>query len=97
MPEQRRWFSPQFKAEPVQMVTETARPIAEVARDLGLHDGTLGNWVNAYRCAHPGTGWASVACAACPGEGGGGRGPSAADGIVWMCGLLGVSRSSFYY
>jgi len=35
MPEQRRRFSPQFKAEAVQMVLETGKPIAEVARDLG--------------------------------------------------------------
>jgi transposase-like protein len=52
MPAQRR-FSPQFKAEAVQMVIETGRPIAAVARDLGIHDGTLGNWVNAWRQAHP--------------------------------------------
>lgn len=31
MPEQRRKFSPQFKAEAVQMVLETGKPIAEVA------------------------------------------------------------------
>jgi transposase-like protein len=31
------------------MVIETGKPIAEVARDLGVHDGTLGNWVNAWR------------------------------------------------
>jgi transposase-like protein len=42
MPEHRRKFSPQFKAEAVQMVIETGKPIAEVARDLGIHDGTLG-------------------------------------------------------
>jgi transposase-like protein len=53
MPEQRRKFSPQFKAEAVQMVIETGRPTAEVARDLGVHDGTLGNWVNAYRRENP--------------------------------------------
>ena len=53
MPEQRRRFSAQFKAEAVQMVIETGKPIAEVARDLDIHDGTLGNWVNAYRRAHP--------------------------------------------
>jgi len=53
VPEQRRRFSPQFKAEAVQMVLETGRPIAEVARDLGIHDGTLGNWVNAWRRANP--------------------------------------------
>jgi transposase-like protein len=53
MPEQRRRFSPQFKAEAVQLVIETGKPIAEVARDLGIHDGTLGNWVNAWRREHP--------------------------------------------
>jgi transposase-like protein len=53
MPERRRRFSPQFKAEAVQMVLETGRSIAEVARDLGIHDGTLGNWVNAWRREHP--------------------------------------------
>jgi transposase len=52
MPERRK-FSPQFKAEAVQMVIETGKPIAEVARDLGINDGTLGNWVNAWRHAHP--------------------------------------------
>ena len=53
MSEQRRRFSPQFKAEAVQMVIETGRPIAEVARDLGIRDGTLGNWINAFRQANP--------------------------------------------
>jgi transposase-like protein len=53
MPEHRRKFSPQFKAEAVQMVIETGKPIAEVARDLGIHDGTLGNWVGAWRRENP--------------------------------------------
>jgi transposase-like protein len=44
MPEQRRRFSPQFKAEAVQVVIETGNPVAEVARGFGIHDGTLGNW-----------------------------------------------------
>lgn len=52
MPEQRRRFSPQFKAEAVQMVIETGKPMAVVARDLGIHDATLGNWVNAWRREH---------------------------------------------
>ena len=53
MPVHRRKFSPQFKAEAVQMVIETGKPIAQVARDLGIHDGTLGNWVSAWRREHP--------------------------------------------
>ena len=53
MSERRRKFSPQFKAEAVQMVIETGKPIAEVARDLGIGDGTLGNCVNAWRRDSP--------------------------------------------
>lgn len=53
MPEKRRKFSPQFKAEAVQMVIETGRPAAEVARDLGVNDGTLCNWVAAWRDENP--------------------------------------------
>jgi len=53
VPEQRRKFSPQFRAEAVQMVLETGKPIAEVARDLGMNEGTLGNWVNLWRRDNP--------------------------------------------
>jgi transposase-like protein len=49
VPEQRRRFSPWFKAEAVQLVIETGKPVAEIAQGLGIHDGTLGNWVNAWR------------------------------------------------
>jgi transposase len=31
----------------VRLVRETGRPIAQVAKDLGINEGTLGNWVNA--------------------------------------------------
>ena len=41
MAEQRRKFSPQFKAEAVQMVLETGRPTAHVARDLEFMMGRL--------------------------------------------------------
>jgi transposase len=44
---------PQFKAEVVQMVLETGKPIAEVARDSGINEGTLGNWVNLWRRDNP--------------------------------------------
>jgi transposase len=36
------------------MVIETSRPIAQVARELSIVEGTLGNWVNVYRREHPG-------------------------------------------
>ncbi|QYN18940.1 transposase [Amycolatopsis sp. DSM 110486] len=54
MPEQRRRFSAQFKAEAVQMVIETGKPVAEIARDLEINAGTLANWVNAWRRENPG-------------------------------------------
>ena len=28
----------------MRMVRETGKPIAQVARDLGMNEGTLGNW-----------------------------------------------------
>ena len=31
------------------MVIETSRPIARVAKELGVSGGTLGNWVGIYR------------------------------------------------
>jgi transposase len=46
-------FSPQYRDEAVKLVIETSRPVAQVARELGVNEGTLGNWVNAYRRAHP--------------------------------------------
>jgi transposase-like protein len=47
MPEHRGKFIAQFKAEAVQMVISTGKPIAQVARDLGIQDGTPGNGLNA--------------------------------------------------
>ena len=54
MPERRRKFSPEYRDEAVKLVTESSRPIAAVARELGINEGTLGNWVNAYRREHAG-------------------------------------------
>jgi transposase len=45
----RRKFTPEYKAETVQYVITSGRPIAEVARNLGIVEGTLGNWVNKAR------------------------------------------------
>jgi len=49
MSESRRKFDRDFKEGAVRLVRETGKPIAQVAKDLGIHDGTLGNWVNQDR------------------------------------------------
>jgi transposase len=41
----RRKFTAEYKAEAVELVINSGRPIAEIARDLGINEGTLGNWV----------------------------------------------------
>jgi transposase-like protein len=52
MPRKYRKFSPEFREEAVRLVIENSRPIAQVARELGVKDGTLGNWVKQYRNEH---------------------------------------------
>ncbi len=49
-----RKYSAEFRDEAVKLVIETSRPIAQVAREIGVVEGTLGNWVNAYRREHAG-------------------------------------------
>ena len=49
MAETRRKFDEDFKQGAVRLVRETGKPIAQVARDLGINPGTLGNWVDADR------------------------------------------------
>jgi len=44
-PETRRQFDVAFREGAVRIVREAGRPIAEVARELGINAGTLGNWV----------------------------------------------------
>lgn len=44
MAEVRRKFDEDFKHGAVRLVFESGKPIAQVARELGVNEGTLGNW-----------------------------------------------------
>jgi transposase len=49
MGSQRREFSPEYKDEAVKLVINTGRPVATVARELGVKEQTLGRWVLAFK------------------------------------------------
>ena len=55
MAEKRRKFDKEFREGAVRIVLESGKPIAQVARDLGVNEGTLGNWLNLDRQAREGT------------------------------------------
>ena len=42
-------YAVEFRREAVELVRSSGRTIAQVARSLGISDGTLGNWVKADR------------------------------------------------
>jgi transposase len=44
MVEARRRFDEDFKIGAVRIVRESGKPIARVARELGVNEGTLDNW-----------------------------------------------------
>lgn len=46
-------FTLRFRTETAKLVVESGRSIAEVAREYGLIETTLGNWVKKYRESHP--------------------------------------------
>src|SRR6266542_2328836 len=56
MGETRRRFDQDFKEGAVRLVRETGKPIAQVARELGINEGTLGNWVMLDRRRRDGEG-----------------------------------------
>ena len=49
MGRQRRGFTPEYKDEAVKLVINTGRPVAVVARELGIQESTLGRWVNLFK------------------------------------------------
>jgi transposase len=49
VPRQKRVFTSEYRAEAVALVLAGDRPIAVIARDLGIGESTLGNWVAAAK------------------------------------------------
>jgi transposase len=45
----RRQFTHEFKRDAVELVRTSGRPIAQIARELGIYDSTLGNWARQDR------------------------------------------------
>jgi transposase len=51
MADERRKFDAEFRAGAVRIVTETGKPITQVAKDLGINETTLASWVSRARMA----------------------------------------------
>ena len=56
MAEARRKFDREFREGAVRIVRETGKSVAQVARELGVNEGTLANWVAQDRRARDGEG-----------------------------------------
>jgi transposase-like protein len=52
VPKKYRSYSPEFREEAARVVAEMSRPVAEVARELGINETSLDDWVRAYREKH---------------------------------------------
>ncbi|MFD9615208.1 transposase [Streptomyces sp. NPDC059083] len=48
-PRKRRSFTTEYKVEAAHRVIDSGRTIADVARELGLNEGLLSNWVKNER------------------------------------------------
>ena len=55
MSEKRKKYDRGFREGAVRIVGETGKPIAQVARNLGVDEGTLGNWVGRARAEREGS------------------------------------------
>lgn len=60
MPKDQKTFTREFKVEAVQLVRSSHKPLAQIARDLGIADSTLHHWCKLFSAqggqAFPGSG-----------------------------------------
>jgi transposase len=49
VPQKGKSYTPEFKEQAAKKVVDNSLPIAQVARELGVNDTTLGFWVKDYR------------------------------------------------
>jgi transposase len=54
MSAKRRSFTPEYKEQVAKMIVEESRAIPSTAREIGVNEQTLRNWVNDYRKTHAG-------------------------------------------
>lgn len=45
MPQSRRRFTPEYKAEVVQLMRTSGKSVAQISRDLGINKGSLHEWL----------------------------------------------------
>lgn len=50
---ERKKYTAEFKQRAVDLVLSSERPVAQVCVEIGVNEGTLGNWVRKYRQEHP--------------------------------------------
>jgi transposase len=64
MQKRQRTFTKEFKLEAVQLVKRSNKPLAQIARDLGIADSTLHHWRKLFteqgEQAFPGSGHQTV-------------------------------------
>ena len=47
-------YSREFRDDAVELVVSSGRPVAQVCVDIGVNEGTLGNWVRKHKAENPG-------------------------------------------
>ena len=50
---ERKKYSLEFREQAVRRVIDGSRPVADVAREIKVNEGTLSNWVRVFRDQHP--------------------------------------------